>query len=107
MSLENISDFVRGLAQEDDTLTDKDDCRNSILKIKARVNERFPRVETVFLVHPEAREGFGVHYSLLVKQGQRKTLLNLVKAPGFPIYVGDLGKAPPTFSAMKETPKVI
>jgi len=107
MSSENITGFVRGLIQKDDSVTDANNCRDSVIKINNEIHKEFPTVETNFMVYPEAREGFGVHYSLLVKQDENEILINLVKAPGFPIYIGDLKKAVPTFSSMKVTPGVI
>lgn len=107
MSLENIAEFVRGFLQEDDSITDANNCRDSVLKTRSGINKNFPTAETSILVYPEAREGAGVHYSLLVRQGGGKTIINLVAAPGFPRYIGDPKTAVPTFSAMKVTPKVI
>jgi hypothetical protein len=107
MSLENITGFVRELLQEDDSMTGANNCRDSVLKIKNEIDKNYPTVKTSILVYPEASEGVGVHYSLLVKHGENEILVNVVAAPGFPIYIGDLKKAVPTFSSMKITTKVI
>ena len=105
--MENIGEYVRGIIQKDDSLTDANNCRNSVSKIESKVKGEFPEAKTAVLVYPEARMGDGVHYSLLIDVNNKKTLINAVPAPGFPKYVGDPDKAVPTFSAMKETPKVI
>ncbi len=107
MSLENITGYVRELVQGDDSITDANNCRDSVIKIKSEIDKKFPKVKTNFMVYPEAHEGFGVHYSLLVRQDENEILINLVKAPGFPIYIGDPKNAVSTFSSMKVTPEVI
>lgn len=107
MSLENIAEFVRGLLQEDDSITDANSCRDSVLKIRSEIKKNFPTAEADFIVYPEAREGTDVHYSLIVRHNEGETIINLISAPGFPRYIGDLRTAVPTFSAMKVTPKVI
>lgn len=104
--MENVGEFVRGIIQKDDSLTDANNCRNSVSAIERKIKEEFPQAKTTVLVYPEPRKGDGVHYSLLVDDG-KKTLVNAVAAPGFPIYIGDPDVAVPTFSAMKETSKVI
>ena len=105
--MERITEFIRGIIQEDDSLTDANNCRDSVSKIVNKVKEKFPTAKTSVLVYPEAHSGDGVHYSLLVDAGSEKTLVNAVAAPGFPEYIGDPSIAVPTFSAMKETSKVI
>ena len=107
MSTENIGEFIRSLLQEDDSLTGLNNCRNSTLKIKEEIKGRFPKAKTEVLVYPEPREGDGVHYSLRVTQGSEEILVNAVAAPGFPEYIGEPRTAPPTFTAMKVTPKVV
>lgn len=107
MSLENIAEFVRGFLQEDDLITDVNNCRDSVLKLKAEIDKKFPKADTNFLVYPEAREGTDVHYSLMIRHNGGEAIINLVAAPGFPIYIGDPKMAVPTFSAMKVAPKVI
>lgn len=107
MSLENIPGFVRGLLQKDDSLSDPNNCRDSVLKIKAEIDKRFPTAEVEFLAYPEARLGDSVHYSVLAIFNGRKILINTVKSPGFPIYIGDWENAVPTFFAMKKSDKVV
>ena len=107
MSTEIMSGFIRDLLQRDDSLTDSNNCRNSTSKIKEEVKSKFPEAKTEVLVYPEPREGDGVHYSLRVTQGDEEILVNAVAAPGFPEYIGEPGVAPPTFTAMRVTPKVI
>ena len=103
---EFTGDFVRGLIQEGDSLTDPENCRNAAQRIKDEINKRFPEVKVSFLAYPEVREGPGVHYAVLVKSGGKKILINTVRSPGFPLYIGDMDLAVPTFAAMKETDTV-
>lgn len=105
--MERINKFVRETLQNDENLTCIGGCRNSVSKIRSEINEKYPSAETQILVYPEARTGDGVHYSLLVKENGRESLINTVKAPGFPVYIGEPEKAPPTFQTMKIVREVI
>ncbi len=107
MSTENMGEFIRSLLQENDSLTGLNNCRNSTSKIGKEVKDKFPEAKAEVLVYPEPRAGYGVHYSLLIAQGDEKILVNAVAAPGFPEYIGDPKTAPPTFTAMKVTPEII
>lgn len=107
MSIEDIDQFVRKLVQEDDSLSNANCCRDSVLKIKSAIIKEFPSAITNFLVFPEARQGNGVHYSLLVSKNDKQTLVNTVAAPGFPEYIGNPDQAFPIFSIMRITSKVI
>lgn len=107
MSIETMGGFIRDLLQRDDSLTDPNNCRDSTSKIKEEVINKFPEAKTEVLVYPEPREGDGVHYSLRLTRGDEEILVNAVAAPGFPEYIGELGVAPPTFTAMRVTPKVV
>ncbi|EKE12655.1 MAG: hypothetical protein ACD_13C00145G0004 [uncultured bacterium] len=107
MSTENMGEFIRSLLQKDDSLTDLNNCRNSTSKIGKEVKGKFPEAKTEVLVYPEPSAGYGVHYSLLIAQGDEEILVNAVAAPGFPEYIGSSKAAPPTFTAMKVTPRVI
>ena len=99
--------FVRKLLQEKDSLSDVGNCRNSVSQIENAVKQHFPSAKVDILVHPEAKAGLGVHYSLEVDQDGEKTLINAVPAPGFPEYIGDPEKAHPVFKSMKKTDKII
>ncbi len=107
MSTETMGEFIRDLLRRDDSLTDPNNCRNSTSKIKEEVKGKFPEAKTEVLVYPEPREGDGVHYSLRVTRGDEAVLINAVAAPGFPEYIGRVEVAPPTFTAMRVTPKVV
>lgn len=106
MSLELINEFVHELIEEEDSLTDSNDCRNSADKIAKKIKNVFPEANVSFLAYPEARQGIGVHYSVLVKERGRKMIVNPVAAPGFPQYIGDAETAVPTFSMMQESDTV-
>ena len=105
--MERTDMFVRKLLQEKDSLSDTGNCRNSVSQIEKAVKERFPEAKVNILVHPEAKAGLGVHYSLEVDKDGEKTLINAVPAPGFPQYIGDPENAHPVFKSMKKTDKVI
>ncbi|EKE12612.1 MAG: hypothetical protein ACD_13C00155G0002 [uncultured bacterium] len=102
-----IEIFVRDLLKDDDNLNCPGNCRRSVTKIKEAINEKYPDVRTEVLVHPDAKSGYGVHYALQVEDGNDESLINVVKAPGFPVYIGEPEKAPPTFGVMKKTVKVV
>jgi hypothetical protein len=106
MGLRDIEIKVREMIQEDDTLTNAGNCRNASKKIKGRLQEEFPGAKVSYLVHPEAREGDGVHYAVSARDGKNETVINPVSAPGFPRYIGPKEGAVPTFSAMKPTDEV-
>lgn len=98
---------VRTLIQEDDSLTDANDCRNATTKLATQLKNEFPDKKVEILAFPEAREGNGVHYALSADNGSGDELLiNPVPAPGFPQYIGPKSKAVPTFSLLKRTDKV-
>ncbi|OGM81028.1 hypothetical protein A2393_02040 [Candidatus Woesebacteria bacterium RIFOXYB1_FULL_41_13] len=105
--MERTGAFVRKLLQEKDSLSDAGNCRNSVSQIEKAVKQEFPTAQVDILVHPEAKAGLGVHYSLEVDQNGEKTLINAVPAPGFPQYIGDPENAHPVFRSMKKTTKVI
>ncbi len=107
MFKENIPASIREFIQKDDTLTDPNTCRDSVLKIKKYIEENFPIAETILLAYPDTKTGENVHYSLLARLDKSELVINTVKAPGFPFYIGDLDHAIPTFLAMKKVPNVI
>lgn len=106
MSAENICAFVRGLIQEDDSLTDANTCRDSVSKIAEVLKEQFPKAKVSVLAYPEAKEGENVHYAVLFRVGERDFIINAVKAPGFPLFIGELENAAPTFGCMKEVSEI-
>ena len=106
MSLEMLTQRTRQLLQEDDSLTDANECRNSIPKLKSKLRAEFPQVKFEYLVYPEAKSGNGVHYALSATDGSDELLINPVSAPGFPQFIGKTSQAIPTFSLMKKAPEV-
>ncbi len=107
MSLENLGGFVRELLINNDSLSDANNCRDSVVKIKSEINKSFPKAKVSFMAYPEVREGENVHYALLVDLEDSKMIVNAVGVPMFPMYIGDMKNAIPTFSQMKESDTVI
>lgn len=103
MSLEGIGGLVREMIKVDDALTDPKTCRGSMLKIAGEIKKGFPDAGVSFLAYPEACEEEGVHYAILVVYENCGMIINTVKSPGFPLYIGSLDLAVPTFSAMKRS----
>ncbi len=106
MSSEIVAQRVRQLLQEDDSLTDANECRNSIAKLKSKLRGEFPQVKIEYLVYPKAKKGDGVHYALSATDDQDELLINPVSAPGFPQFIGKISQAIPTFSLLKKTSEV-
>ena len=104
--LERVENSVRRLLQENEALQTPGNCRNAVSKIAEHLKKEDQDLEISFLVYPKAESGFGVHYSLLVKKGKNRILINTIEAPGFPIFIGDLKKAHPNFRAMNEVSEV-
>lgn len=103
---EAIAQFIHELSKDDDSLSEANDCRNSTIKLKHLLEEKFPKAKVDFLAYPEARIGIGVHYSILVGSGDEQFIINLVRAPGFPVYIGPLDQAVPIFREMKKVTSV-
>lgn len=107
MSIERVESGVRKLLREKEELGEVGNCRNSVLEIAGYIRLTFSDAQINYLVYPAAKEGYGVHYSLLVRIGSFGLLVNAVHAPGFPVYIGDIANSVPTFFSMVETKEVI
>lgn len=102
-----IEDSIRQILQQSERLTEANTCRTTVPILADHVRENFPGAVVKYLVYPEAREGSGVHYALLIQYAGQKILVNAVKAGIFPRYIGNYDQAIPTFTLMKVTPEVI
>ena len=94
---------TRELLQNDDSLTDPNNCRNSVHKLSEILKNEYPKENVTIVVYPDARKGLGVHYAI----GTRDKLINPVSAPGFPEYIGPREEAGAIFQLLKPTDKVI
>lgn len=102
-----IEDSIRQILQQSERLTEANTCRTTVLILADHVRTNFPGAVVKYLVYPEAREGLGVHYALLIQYAGQEILVNAVKTGMFPRYIGDCDQAVPTFASMKVTPEVI
>jgi hypothetical protein len=106
--MERIDESVRRLLIDDDNLSCPGNCRYAAFIISKHVLEKYPNSDIRILVYPEAGTGESIHYSLYIEDdGGEKIIINTVKAPGFPLYIGSRDQAPGLLGLMKQTTAVI
>lgn len=105
-TLEAVSQYIRTLVLQDETLQSPNNCRASVQTIEQQVHLIFPTVQHQFLVAPEASNGEYVHYAIQFFLDDT-LLVNMVSAPGFPMYIGNKNMAHPFLVNMKTTDKVV
>ena len=107
--MSEVENSVREYLQKDETLQTPGNCRDSVSKIAQKLKEENPNIKISFLAYQEAKKGPGVHYALLIEDKERRILVNAVKAPGFPVYIGNFESenTHPNFKEMKECSEVL